>query len=318
MAAAQAPPSLKVRAWASIPCQINSRGYTYCYVTPCVANNAPCIFTLHDGGQGDGFDGGVPVMSDVVANGDKKTVKHELFNLPYSSDAFTATSVRESTLVGRVIAVSIRVRYTGTNLNMAGQVIAYTRGNNTRVEDRALDAIKSSERCSVSNLTREWVTITTFANQSNTMRYIGYDDSKQSNIGVYGTKNGYIYPWAESTDTMSYEWYDGVSANIDYYPGAPVAVVGIVGGYTRETVEFQVVQHIEYIGPTVSLLTTPSDLDEKGRELVVASVNDMQQCLTGRNQYAKDIGRLLKPSLTRIATAAAPVATSLVMGALGL
>lgn len=314
MAASQSPPSFKVRCYHTVNLSVNANGYQYLYMSPTTANDAPCIFYLQNAANGDAYDGGVPSFSqDADANtAQNVTSDGTIPNIPYPVSAFDVSSTRESALIGRVVALSIRIRYTGTELNKSGKILAYASPNNNRIDRFNLDTIQGLQGCIKTPTTREWVQVTEIASQSNTMRYPGYDDSIQSGGGgatPYGTKNGYIYPWADSSNTMKY--IGGAGGENDY--GAPTIMVAVVGAVEGESFEVQVCQHIEYIGATVGALVTHSDTDERGRDTVVTALTDMYASLTGNKFTVKDMAHRLKPSLIRVAQAAAPVSTAAIM-----
>lgn len=318
MAAGQSPPSFKVRSYANLTLTANANGYTYIYASPVAASDAPAYFYLQNGVDGSNYSGGVPIWAfdSGALSANDATQKGVIANLPYQSANFDASSSRESSVIGRVIALSMRIRYVGTELNKAGKVIAYCSPNNNRVDRYDPSTIRTLQGATVSPVTKEWVQITQMANQSNTMRYPGYDDSVQSGGASaipYSTRTGYIYPWADSTNTFDYVDYSGTSN--DY--GAPTMCIYITGSVPDEAYDVEICQHIEYIGVQTAALSTPSDIDEKGRDTVVTALQDMYARCTGNKLTAREIGAKLKPSLIRIAQAAAPVATSIVMAALG-
>lgn len=317
MAASQSPPSWKVRCYTTQTLSVNANGYQFLYLSPCVANDAPCIFYLQNAAAGDGYTGGAPSMAmDADANTNQNvTSTSTIINLPYSTSAYDATSDRDSAVVARVVALSIRIRYTGTELNKSGQILAYASPNNNRVDRFSLATVAAMQGCIKTPVTREWVQVTQLASQSNTMRYPGYDDSIQSGGGSaspYGTKTGYVYPWADSSNTVDFV---GSAGGINDY-GAPTIMVAVMGAVEGESFEVQVCQHIEHIGATVAALVTPSDTDERGRDTVVTALTDMYSNLTGNKFTVRDVAHRLKPCLMRVAQAAAPVSTAAIMAVL--
>lgn len=194
-------PSTKYASFIRGNAVINASGYAFVAVSPanmCNSTNAAVTFST-------GTYGGTTIDTNSATAG----VSAALSNAPNSLATYAA-----SLLQWRIVAVGLRVRYSGTELNRAGDFFCLVEPDHVNMDAYSAALMGNYHSCSVEPVTRGWHTVVWHPIDANDYMY-------KSDSSMPGT----------ATDSGD----------------APMAIA-IGGGVPNESLYFEVFCHYEVIG----------------------------------------------------------------------
>lgn len=197
-------------------------------VTTALYNHSITGPIANDGGSAD--PGGINCPQGVVMS-----------NLPYTWDELT-TNVTKKAIEGRIVSSSLRVYYTGTQLNMSGQFYGYT--------DPDLMSVVGPNHTAATAPTLGYSPAELGTKDACEISAVGKNDMRL--IIVPPTENFLDYPNLNATSLrktfpFSSNTPSGISANTN---GAPCCVI-MVTGVPGQSFYYEAIVHAEYVGPGV-------------------------------------------------------------------
>jgi len=236
-------------------------GYGWILVSPALANNAPCIFYTTTG-----YSGSPNMVTQTGGTQTAGTVSVSCANLPFNGSSLTTNSNNDRTFVqGRIVASSISVRYTGTELNRGGSVYCYCNSDHSNLGQLSVDNLGIYAETEISSpaSNRNKCSVTCFATNDAELAY-GY--SAQIDDGQHNQLNA-IYPFSRLGFIGSQQ---GVNVN---YGGAPMAIG--LQGIAGTTYFFEYIIHAEYIGPGAQSMLTHNSVDFDGLAIVQTAASNL-------------------------------------------
>ncbi len=244
-----AQPSYKVTGFLRGTGAIGTTGFGYIAIAPTVCNDRPCVYYTTSS-YARSITAAPP--SDLTIAGSKGggatfPAWAEMANLPYTSTQLNTSinvSNSQAEVGGRVVACAVRMEYTGTVLDRSGQFFAYADpqcmnvlgDNHTQANDGTgytTTTLSTKDACEIINLqiknSAELVVLPSDENMD--------DYPRASNSAVRKT-----YPYCSGS---SYTVQTSDTGN-----GAATALIAVTGK-AGSTFYFEVVTHVEYIGPAI-------------------------------------------------------------------
>lgn len=302
----------KVTGYVRDSMQLGTAGYGYILMSPCLANDAICYVNTSASFAGTNLS--------IAANNtfEAGVAGYPLYNLPYNA-AQLINRLGQSVVSGRVVACSVRVRYTGTNLNMGGLTYCLRDPQHNSVQSSrtapfvgGIASWGARRESSVDAYGRKFCSVSDYASKETEMELNAYSNEEKS--GNNAADTAAVYPFSLGSP----DWFTGGGAAVNYLTagvllGAPTLGVQIMGK-AGETCEFEIIEHVEYAGAIPTALTTETVADITGSQLVVqaANTNAIHKQGTGRDPWTT-LSESLRTSMAKAAhTYIVPAAASAV------
>lgn len=259
-------PSMKNHARTFVPVVVGQGGVGYVSYSPCLANDKISIWatTLN-------YAGTVQLPGDTTAFG---VSGFKLGTLPFDSTALVESDTPgvRSKVQGRIVSAGIKWRYTGTELNRGGTILAYSDPLHETMEGVSYQVASSYAEASITapdaNHTADYMTV--FACN---FRELNYPDTTVDSSSTLDELSS-LYPFSDQVGTVT-----------DPNVGAPIATVyftGVVGN--TYLVEFLI--HTEYEGQLAQSMLTQNNSDEQGTYRVQAAASRaVTEGATGRSSF---------------------------------
>jgi len=259
-------PSMKNHARAFFSVTIGANGLGYFAYSPCLANNTTsCFYTTGT------YAGTIALPGDTTAVG---VVTGQIPTLPFSSVQLIETDSPGSRndVQGRIVSAGLKWRYTGTELNRGGTILAYSDPLHQTLESVSYSTLSSFTESAMtapdSNHASDYLTV--FACNYRELNYPDTTVDTSSTVDILSC----VYPYSDQVGTIS-------SANT----GAPIAVVYFQGAKDN-TYIVEVVIHSEYEGRLAQQMLTPNNSDEQGSYRVQAAASRATtEGATGRSSF---------------------------------
>lgn len=246
-------PSMKNHTRHFTSTTIGTGGFGYFMYSPCLANNTTCLWTTSASFVGTASSPGNTSSVGVVL-GSMSTMPFNKVQLTESD----VTGVRAQVL-GRIVSAGIKWRYTGTELNRGGTIVAYSDPLHETVEGMSYNQLsgfaESAMTAPNANHTADYLTV--FASN---YRELNYPDTTIDSSTVADGLSC-IYPYSDQLGTVT-----------DASTGAPVCVV-MFQGEPGNTYQIEVIVHTEYEGTLAQGMLTPNSSDEQGSYRVQAAAS---------------------------------------------
>lgn len=254
-----ARPSQKTAAKLVGQCTVGSAGFGFVVVAPVVCNDQPSVFSTNSAYPSTSisatFAAAVPAQQ-TAAN--------------FSTLPFDATQVNDgntafnSNVAGRIVSVGLRIRYVGTELSRGGTIYGVHHPDHQSINGNTVSMFASLKECIKEPVTRKWVEIVASAIDPNETAYPdavpwNYNGNMQSIMNKYPFSQGQILSGTGADASM----------------GAPILGF-IITGEIGNVFEWEVIEHVEYVGRPAQSMLTLSHADAEGTSTiteVAASVN---------------------------------------------
>lgn len=204
-------PSKKVRAVHKFNMSSGTTGFGFIALCQqCKSNNDSVLYSstsLYAGGNA------------IPSVGQPNTAAYSASKLPYAASVFEGQGNTNPGIQGRVVGVSMRVRYVGPLLARGGQLVALRHPDNETLVGKTYDEIKGYETAKTFPISTEWT-------------YLTYRPVKPKEYEFSPDP-------ATASDAANFKWE---AAFLMY---GTTTSSGIPG---PAPFEFELVQHIEYIG----------------------------------------------------------------------
>lgn len=279
-------PSMKYRAFTRGIVTIGSQ-IGFIAVSPTLVSDYSCIFY-----STSDFAGNQITATNVPTTG----VAGASLNLPFDSAYLVTESATFSTKVsGRIVSVGLSLKYIGTELDRGGRVICYTSARHQNINSLTAASLGSFLETEFStpgsDRAKCWLTA------------YGIDDSEYGYCEASPTdseETSFIlrcFPFSQGIPTTS--------SSEDAKTGAPI-MGAIITGVEGSQYEFELVQHVEYVGSSVQGLLSPSEDDPRGLSMVQTAMSrSFQSRLSKPNLSLK---KVFKQEIVKVAKEVGPVA----------
>lgn len=249
-----APDSHKPTPFSRVEGAIGTAGVGFIAINPSVANNVPSFYVT--GATFTGSRTSILTAASTLATG----VVSGTHNGPYAAESFIRTDAEPEPLIsGRVVAVGVRVTYTGTVLNQSGLAVLLqhpTHGNLSGATSTQLQSFSESDICP---FTRKPCTLALAPCGVNEAAYPGPTES--TNVRT-------LYPW--NPDGRFHSAYEAPGApayanvvtidSVAVSCAAPMAII-MLSGVAGSTFHVDIIYHMEYTGPLTAAASTPNSVD---------------------------------------------------------
>lgn len=288
-------PSMKNHCRHFTSVTIGSGGFGYFMYSPCLANNSTCLFTTSSAYTGTASTPG-NTSSVGVVNGTMSTLPFGRTQLIESDSGGVRSEVQ-----GRIVSAGIKWRYTGTELNRGGTILAYSDPLHETVEGSSYNQLSGFAEAAMTapNANHQADYLTVFGCN---FRELNYPDTTIDSSVTADTLSC-IYPYSDQNRTVT-----------DSNTGAPIAVVWFQGE-PLNTYQIEVIMHSEYEGTLAQQMLTPNNSDEQGSYRVQAAASRATSAgATGNGGFGsrfwqgyQDLVRESKPVLMDLYRAAKPM-----------
>lgn len=287
------PPSIKASAIGRLTITAGTAGVGFLLLCPCLANNLPAVFYTTAAYT-------LSTISPLSANSTLNTgVIASNMSSPFTRAQLAITS-GSSTVSGRMVSMGIRVRYTGTTMKESGAYYCYVTPDHSNVLANGISTpgdLGFFSETVVHNITREPCELSVYS--------VDAAETQYSSQASEGTTQLY-YPYSGHNTTFNGGFtYTDTSVLV----GSPCAVVAFTGE-PGNTFLVEFIQHHEFTGPSAYPLSTPSDSDQRGFEIVTAAAAQLPSKKAQTASLHTPPIRLLYDGIKEIATALKPVAIS--------
>lgn len=305
-----APDSHKVTAFSRFDAAIGASGFGFVAVNPSIASNMPSAYFSVSAFAGDRVS--VLSATDTYTAGVGSTGH----NGPYFAEQVIRTNGEaEPSLAGRVVAVGVRITYTGTKLNESGMCTLLqhpTHGNLAGVSVAGLQGFSESDICPFTRKPCDLVIAPVAVSEAG---YPGPTESTNLRLMYPMGPDGKFHTVWNDGGQPSYtktQQVDGVAVPI----GAPVACI-MVNGVPGSTFHVDIIYHLEYAGRTAASACTPNSVDVSS---VYAILTAASQLSTRKMAYPNESNWKLLMDGVRAALGSpvAVSATGVVRGVIGL
>lgn len=309
--------TMKTHAYARFDMTLGTNGAGLIYVTPSLANDMPSIFytnsawagasnvpvsasgTIGAGGTASTFATGWELASHNGPFGTGNLIGNELVT-------FTNTAVA----YGKIVAVGLRVQYTGTTLNESGLFYCYHSPDHSSIAGMTTAALGRFGDCNIEGVSRRPCTLNVFG--------VDAEEDVFSNSGHNNTTGAagltsLLYPYSNGdhgwtttyAGSTSYDFFRAGTAVGTYQlpVGVPVGAI-YVTGVSGQTVHCETIFHMEYVGPAAGAMLTPTTPDVEGFQMCKTAALRMPQAKLANPR--KDTWSLMYDALTEVAHMSVP------------
>lgn len=246
--------SRKTTTWMRINGAIGSNGYGVFYWAPTLSNNAQCYWVSNAPFTGVGQDLSVTSLTTGISSG-------VMANGPYNSVDLIGTSgsgATPSNAAGRIVSAGLKLQYTGTQLNMSGQMFGMCSPDHQNLNGEDVTPYKEAE---IRPCTRTPIVLQTAGISAEEVSYGPF-----KSFGTLEQDISTIYPFSGGQHSNA----------TDSFLGAPIFKV-VVTGVPGETFYVECVQHAEYIGQLAAIGQTESHADARGFEVVQQAASSLAE-----------------------------------------
>jgi len=234
-----------------------NRGYIA--VVPCVANDNPSIYYSNSASYAGTA---ISIIPNTMPAGSTSAAVPN----PNNSAVFVdGTAAVNSTLTARIVSVGLRVRYTGTELNKSGLMYMLVQPDHGNLNGFNENNMANYKECVIKPVSREWTEIVLSAIDTHETEYP--DSGSIIGLAAGGSSSveglTMLYPFSQG------QYCDSSSPHIGAVPMA-VICTGVAGN----TFDWEVITHLETVGPTVQNMSTKSHSDIEGLSKVTSVVGD--------------------------------------------
>jgi len=216
--------------------------------------------------------------------------------LPFTSSqlttedsAFYTTAVR-----GRIVSIGVSLKYVGTELNRGGRVVCYTSPDHQNLAGYDLAALgaKSEAEYSTPSYDREKCWMVDFGQKAEELDFCEASPNDSTSVALLER----VYPFSNG---------ESVTSNAADVNAGAVTVAALIYGVVGNTYEFEVVEHVEYIGNLAEPGYTENLSDPDGLAMVQSAANRAQR---GRVASGESFKKTFKKELVKIAKETATTA----------
>lgn len=279
----------KTKAFTRFSAFVGESGVGFVVVTPSLANNVPSMYFTN--AAFNGTTSSILSANNVLISGISKAD----VPTPYPASQFLGVN---PTLMGRIVAVGVKISYVGTTLDQSGLYFCKHDPEHDSVINQSTAQLGSSLNTEVSPITRRPCTLNIFPTTTNEFRLTA---SRVSDVYDNGTDSdsGRVYPFSPTNIMNSFQdTINGVAV------GAPVGIIAFTG-VPGSTIHIEYVAHMEFTGSQITGLATPNVADLQGATNVINAARDIVMMKQANPQ--KSSWDLMRIALSRLWKASAPI-----------
>lgn len=249
-----APDSHKVTAFSRVEGAIGTAGVGFIALNPSIANNAPSYYVT--GSTFVGTRAAILSAANTLSTG---------FSAGYHNGPYTAEqllrydAVPEPELAGRIVAVGVRVTYTGTTLNESGLCVSLCHPTHGNLAGATSTQLQSFAQADICPFTRKPCTSVISPAGINETSYPGPTEATNLRILYPFGPEGRFHTTYEGASAPSYTNSITVDT-ITVFTGAPIHIVAVTG-VAGSTFHADIIYHLEYTGPDTASMSTPNSVD---------------------------------------------------------
>lgn len=285
---APARPSRKVTAFLRGTFAVGVNGYGFIALSPTLQSNFASIWTS------DAAYAGTTINATMVPTTGVNALT--MPNLPYTREqlyteepAYFTTAVR-----GRIVSAAVSIKYIGTELNRGGRVVCYSTADHQSINGYTLSMLgaKSESDFSTPGYDREKCWVQTYGVSNEELEFCEAPPDVSASISRIMRS----YPFSNGEALTSNP------SDLDF--GAPM-LGALVYGVAGNLFEFEVVEHVEYIGDLAEAGYTENSADPRGLSLVQTAASRSQRSRSGKPEAFQ---KVFKRELLRAGTEVAKTA----------
>lgn len=266
-----ATPSFKNKAFVRGVFNTNTSGVGFVCVSPCLSNNAPCVFYTNASTTATTFE----LPTSASANG----VIASTLGTGVNTAGLTTGGIDE--ICGRIVLASLRVRYVGPKLYEGGVQYGYVEPAHHTISGMNASNLASKLECQRLDVKRS-----DLFQQIVAVPYTAHERS-------YYEGNSYpdvVYTMSQGASETAYAASGGGGSGTSAFTvGCPILGVMVDSssvGSQSLSFEFEYVQYSEYVGPGLNQwLLTPSAADYAGATLLETAVGVARQATADDEKY---------------------------------
>lgn len=250
-----APDSHKVSAFSRVEGAIGLQGVGFIALNPCLANNLPSLYVT-----GASFNG--TRASILSANNTTQTgIQTGAHNGPYdASQLVRSAGTAEPELSGRIVAVGVRLTYTGTTLNQSGLAVSLCHPTHGNLSGTISSDLQQYSQADICPFTRKPCTMILSPAGILEASYPQPTDSTNLRILYpYGPDPRFHSDYDNPT-AVAYTNSADIEDDLNVQFGAPMALM-MVTGVAGSTFHIDVIYHMEYTGSACASMSTTNSVD---------------------------------------------------------
>lgn len=263
-------------------------------ISPCVANDLPFITYTN---QTYASTGGLTIANIATNSVNSQISKVFMSDLPYTAEDLysSSASLRGNgvDLDARIVAIGLRVKYIGRQDQRGGQYLTYVDPEHHDTTNLTFNEIGARKTANITAVDRQTVKMVMFPIEEHELQFFDNDEAAQ--IEAPSGESMRYYPWnktpVSSTVTTPYGMNPGVL---------------MVNAPAGSSFSYDVIVHLEYSGKRVQTLSSPTEIDEKGAQIVVAAASKIAHMSLQENK--KSHGAMLFEAIKEIGREIVPVA----------
>lgn len=300
-----APDSFKTSGFIRGTAFIGTAGVGFILVTPSLANDMPALFATNAAYTGTSTLI-LSALNTLVPGINALSVA----NVPFPSTSFTGAQNGTANVTGRMVAAGLSLQYVGTLMNTSGVVYALRDPSHNNVSITGTGGITGASatslglraESSICPFTSEKCTVVDFSSSMEETAYPIINTAE----AVPAIITNSIYPYSKGQEQfglisgLSFSTYSVAGLLV----GVPTSVI-LFTGVPGSAVQFEYIQHAEYVGPGAAALIDSTESDLPGLSRVLGAA----ETIVERSNAQPHMSRwgLMRDSLAEMAKAVAPV-----------
>lgn len=301
-----APDSFKTAGFIRGTCFIGTAGVGYILVLPSLANDCPSLFVTTAA-----YTGTSTLIISAVNVLVPGILPLNVASIPFSAANLSQQLVGAPNVTGRCVSAGLNVQYVGTLMNTSGVVYALRDPAHNNVSltgtggivGNSATSLGARAEASLCPFTSEKCYVTDFsADMAETAYFL---PNSAASIARNNTMSIYPYSNANSgyglTSGLAYGAWTSLSG---VEVGAPTSVI-LFTGVPGSAVQFEYIQHCEYIGPGAAALTSQSESDLPGLSKVLGAAETIVERSNAQPHESR--WALMRQSLAEVIRSAAPI-----------
>jgi hypothetical protein len=296
-----APESFKTSGFIRGTAFIGTAGVGFICVSPCVASNMPALYVTNAS-----YTGTSTLLISAINQLVPGISTLSVSNIPFQAANFTSITNASPNVLGRIVSAGLSVQYVGTLMNTSGVVYALRDPAHNSILSTGTGGVTGSSaqslglraEASICPFTSEKCTVVDFPADMEECAYPGKASSAPQTLAT-------LYPFCNANDVFPTTAATYSTLNVNGLPcGVPTSVI-LFTGVPGSAVQFEYMQHAEYVGPGAAALVTATESDLPGLSKVLGAA----ETIVERSNAQPDTTRwgLMRESLVEMAKAAAPV-----------
>lgn len=271
---------MKVSASLRATGTIGLGGIGFAWLSPAMSNDADCLFVSGAtyAGAWTPTSDGIISASNTLATG---VTSHQLVSLPFNtSTLITGYANDTQPIQGRLVCAGLKVSYAGSSASAGGLIRCVTSTARLPIGNLSLSYLDSLQSCSLERFSpsREYG-LNVFPVSEEEKSFTTTREGTSNTRPVYPLSGGSTY-WTSKLQASPTAGVSAVFGTAGVNMPCPIAGI-IITGAPGQPFLVELVEHLEFIGSTVSYATTKNDIDVDGSSSVIAAAATVADNLAG-------------------------------------